>query len=494
MTKTSEKQTKTLKARPPVVVVLGHIDHGKTTLLDQIRKSKVVEKESGGITQHIAAYEIEDKGKKITFIDTPGHEAFFDMRSRGAKVADIAILVVASDDGVKTQTKEAIEHIKSSKIPMIVAINKMDKQIADPEKVKRELTQQKILVESMSGKVPCVELSAKTGKGIPELLEIILLVAEMENLSTDPSKPAQGVVIEAHLDPLRGQTAILLLTDGILKKNDIIGTISTSGKIKILENFQGKSINQAKPSMPIIALGLEGLPQTGEEFKVFDTIENAKTFVQKTKQGPKTSTVSSEKQVVNFILKADVAGSLEAVKEMLNKLTQEGVSLKIIKAEVGEVNESDVKLALGFKARILAFHVKTDPVAQQFFQREKISIKRFDVIYELIDYVKERMQKAVRKERVRTDLGKMKTLVIFRTEKKQQIVGGKMIEGEVKKGLKIEVVREEEVVGKGKLVGLQKNKKTIEKAKKRDEIGILFQGDIKIEEDDILLFYEYSMR
>ncbi len=484
-----KEQKNNLQTRPPVVVVLGHIDHGKTTLLDQIRKSQVVEKESGGITQHIAAYEIEEKGKKITFIDTPGHEAFFDMRSRGAKVADIAVLVVAADDGVKTQTKEAIEHIKKSGIPMLVAINKMDKPVADPEKVKRELSQQKILVESMAGKVPCVELSAKTGKGIPELLEVILLLAEMENIKTDPSKPAQGVVIEAHLDPLRGSTAILLLTDGILKKEDVIATASTAGKIKILENFQGKDINEAKPSMPVITLGLETLPQTGEEFKVFETMERARASIQKPEQRPETTVASSEKQVVNLILKVDVAGSLEAIKEILNKLTQEGVSLKIIKAEVGEVNESDVKLAIGFRARILAFHVKTDPIAQQFSQRAKISIKRFDIIYELIDYVKERMQKAVKKEMVRVDLGKMKTLVLFRTDKKQQIVGGKMIEGEAKKGLKIEVVRDEEVVGKGKLVGLQKNKKDIDKAKKGDEIGILFQGDTKIEEDDVLIFY-----
>ncbi len=494
MAKETSKQKENLRTRPPVVVVLGHVDHGKSSILEAIKDLKITEKESGGITQHIGAYEIEEKGKKITFIDTPGHEVFFAMRSRGAKVADIAVLVVAADDGVKTQTKEAITHIKKSGIPIIVAINKMDKSIADPEKVKRELSQANVLVESMGGKVPCAETSAQTGKNIPELLELILLVAEMENLKANSSKLGEGVVIETYLDPLRGPTATLLVTDGLFKKGDIVGTSSAFGKMKILENFQGKGIDEAKPSMPVITLGFENLPQIGEKFKVFPNIETAREFIKKPEQEAQVLVIEPGKDILNLILKADVSGSLEALKEVLKNLPQEKVILRILKGEVGEVNENDVKLARAGKAMVLSFRVKTDSIAQGLAQREKIRIKGFDVIYELIQYVREQMEKTVKPKIVRVDLGKMKTLVIFRTEKKRQIVGGKIIEGEVKKGVKIEVMREEEIIGKGRLAGLQKNKKDIEKGKKGDEVGILYQGDVKIEEGDILVFYTKESR
>jgi len=486
----SKEQKKNLQARPPVVVVLGHVDHGKSSILEKIKDLKITEKESGGITQHIGAYEVEHQGKKITFIDTPGHEAFSAMRSRGAKVADIAILVVAAEEGVKPQTKEAISHIKKAQIPMIVAINKMDKPGADPEKVKRELSVQDISVESMGGKIPSVETSAETGKGIPELLELILLVAEMEDFKADVSKPAEGVIIESYLDSRRGPTATLILQNGIFKKGDILGTSSAAGKVKIMENFQGVSIEEALPSMPVIIIGFENVPGVGERFKVFADIETAKKELGGiVKPGPQVLDIEPDKKVLNLILKVDVLGSLEAIEEVLKKLPQEKVILRVLKGEVGEINESDVKLAQGAKAVIVGFRVKTNPIAQKLALREKIKIMCFEVIYELAQAVRQVLEKKVRPEVVRIDLGKVKILAIFRTEKNRQIIGGKVIEGEVKRGASLEVFRNEEKIGQGKITKLQKEKKEIGEVGKGAECGILYQGDTQIEEGDIFHVY-----
>ena len=478
-----------------MVVVLGHIDHGKTALLDQIRKTHVVEKEAGGITQHIGAYQIIEGDKKITFIDTPGHEAFSAMRSRGAKVADLAILVVDSSEGVKAQTKEAISHIKKSGIPMIVALNKIDKSEANPEKVKRELTQEDVVVESLGGKTPSIEISALTGQGIPELLELILLVAEMENLKAEITKKAEGVVIESYLDRLRGPTATLLTTEGVLKPGDILGTSSTFGKIKKLEDFQNRSIEEALPSAPAIVIGFEDVPKVGENFKVFPGLEAAKSHLKITeKKVLEVLEISSDQKVLNLILKTDVVGSIEALEEVLNNLPQERVILRILKSEVGEINENDIKLTKGGRALILGFRVKINPTAKILAEREKIKIMTFDVIYDLVEGVRKFMEKGLRSEIVRTDLGKVKTLVIFLTEKNRQIIGGKVIEGEVKKGALIEILRGQNSVDKGKLVNLQKNKKDVDRIPKGEECGILYEGDTKIEEGDILVIYQEERR
>ncbi len=505
-----EKNKQNLIIRPPVVVVLGHIDHGKTSILDFIRKTKVVEKESGGITQHIGAYqievdksssspfadarEVEEGGKKITFIDTPGHEAFSAMRSRGARVADIAILVIDSCEGVKSQTKEAISEIKKSEIPMIVAINKIDKPGADPEKIKRELVQNEILVESMAGKVPSVEVSAVTGQGISELLELILLIAEMEDLRADRGL-VEGIVIEAYLDNLRGPSATLLLNKGILRVSDIIGTSFSFGKIKNLEDFQGLAIQEAGPSFPVRVIGFEDVPMVGDNFKVFSNIEAAKNYLNLPEKKPDAVLeISSEQKVLNLILKTDCLGSAEAVREILKKLPQEKIILKILKSENSEVNESDIKLAKAARAWILAFRVKINPIAQNLAEREKIRIIQFQVIYELVEKVRNLMEKLLESKTIRIDLGKIKVLVNFLIEKNRQIIGGKVIEGEIRKGVFIETLRNEELTGKGRLINLQRNKKDIEKVAKGEECGILYEGSARVEEGDVLVIYTEERR
>jgi len=484
------EENKNLTNRPPVVVVLGHIDHGKTTLLDFIRKTKVAEKESGGITQHIGAYEILHQGKKITFIDTPGHEAFSQIRSRGAKVADIAVLVIDATEGVKTQTKEAISHIKKSGIHLIIAINKIDKPGADPEKVKRELQKEEILAESFGGKVPTVAVSAKTGQGVPELLELILLMAEMENLGADLTKPAEGTVIESYLDSQRGPIATLILTQGILKSGQIIATPSAFGKIKILEDFQEDQLAEAFPSQPVIILGFEKVPKVGEVVKVFEDIEKAKSSVKnEEKISPEVIDVGEDQRVLNLIIKADVLSSLEAIEEILKNLPQEKIILRILKGEVGEITETDIKLAVQAKAKILGFRVKVNAVAEGLADREKIKIMKFDVIYELVEGVRKYMEKMLSAETVRVNLARLKTLLVFLTEKNRQIVGGRILEGEIKKGLSVEIQRKEKIVGHGRLINLQRNKKDIEKAGKGEEVGLLYEGDVKIEQGDILIFF-----
>ena len=499
----TEQKKQNLINRPPVVVILGHVDHGKSSILEAIKDLKITAKESGGITQHIGAYEIEHQSKKIIFIDTPGHEAFSAMRSRGAKVADIAVLVIAAEEGIKPQTKEAIFHIKKADIPMIVAINKIDKPEANPEKVKRDLAQQGILVESMGGKVPSVNISAKTGQGIPELLEIILLIAEIENLKTDISKLGQGVVIESCLDANRGPSATLLLRDGFLQKGKILKTPSALGKIKIMEDFQGNSIEKAFASKPVVIIGFEEAPQVGEEFKTFDNIEQAKRFNWPEKKNKSNVVqidgIESGGEVLNLILKTDVAGSLEAIEKILKEISssinekleddQKKINLKILKACIGEINESDIKLAAAAKAKIIGFRVKTNSIAKRLAQEKKITVINFEIIYELAQAVRNLLEKKIAPKEVQVDLGKVKVLAIFRTEKNRQIIGGKVIEGEARQRALLEIYRDEEKIGKGKIIELQKDKKKVNQVTKGSECGILYQGEAKIEEKDILRVY-----
>ena len=486
------KKNENLIIRPPVVVIMGHIDCGKTSLLDKIRKTSIQEKESGGITQHIGAYQVEKDGKKITFIDTPGHEAFCQMRSRGAETADIAILVIDSCKGVQDQTKEVIDCIKTVNIPTIIAFNKMDRPAANPNKAKAELQQKGILVESLGGEVPSVEVSAKTGDGIQDLLDLILLVAEMENFQADISKSAKGAVVESYIDNKKGSLATLILKEGILSVGDIIATPSTIGRVKSLEDFQGKKTNKIYPSDPALLLGLEKLPMVGEEFKQFESLEEARGQIKEPEiKAIEKIEASPEQKTLNLILKTDVIGSIEAVYDILKEIPQEKVILNILKIEAGNINENDIKLAKDSNALILGFRVKKTPIAKKLLLKDDMNVKvmNFEIIYELVETVRKFMEKALSLETVRTDYGKMEVLVTFWGKKKRQIIGGKIVEGIIKKGTLIEVTRDDEVIDQGRMINLQRKKKDIEQASTGERVGILYEGVKKIEEGDILVIF-----
>lgn len=482
------------ETRPPVVVVMGHVDHGKTSILDYIRKTHVADKESGGITQHIGASLIEFQGKPITFIDTPGHEAFSQMRSRGAKVADIAVLVIASTEGLKPQTKEAIATVKKAQIPMIVAMNKIDMPGASVEKVKRELQTADVVVEDWGGTVPAIPVSAKTGQGIDQLLEMILLVAEMAELKADLKKPAEGLIIEASMDQRRGPSASILLKDGTLTAGTVIATPTAFGRIKMIEDARGKKIATLLPSQPAVVTGMEGVPRIGQTFRAYAGIEEAKQFIEseaarQINNPVHATTIREGQKVLNLVLKADVLGSLEVLEETIMALPQPDVVLNLLSKSAGEITLTDIKMAKSSNATIIGFRVKTSPDAKSTAEREKVRVMNFDVIYDLIEWLRKYMERAKTQEIVRKDVGKLKVLLSFWAEKNRQIVGGKIVEGEVKRGVKIEVVRNEKMIGTGRLINLQKNKKDIDDAGKGEEVGILYEGQEKIQEGDYLVFY-----
>lgn len=476
--------------RPPVVVVLGHIDHGKTSLLMAIRDFKVLEKESGGITQHVGAYQIEHNEKKITFIDTPGHESFSAIRSRGSKLADIAVLVIDASEGIKKQTKEAIAHIKSAGLLTIIALNKIDKPGANPEMVKQQLAKEDILVESFGGKVPSVELSAKTGQGITDLLDIIQLVAEVEDLKSETGVAAEGTIIESYLDPQRGPTSTVLIESGTLKYGDFVGTDSSVGKIKNLGDFLGKEMREANPSDPAIIVGFETVPAVGEKFHVYASYNEAKSNLKIRELKTEIAEVDPNKKCLNLIIRADAQGSLEGIGEVLKTLPQENICLRVIKSEVGDITEVDVKMAKTSQAVIIAFRVKKDKVAEITAENNKVKVYDFTIIYELAQKIRELMERKLIKAKERTDLGKIEVLAIFRTEKNRQIVGGNVIEGEVQKGASLEIYRGGEKIGQGRIVELQSNKKDFDVVKKGRECGILYQGSERIKEGDELVVYK----
>ena len=500
MAKTSAK-TKTVEkiSRPPIVVVMGHIDHGKTKILDWYRKTKIVEQESGGITQHIGAYEVMHQGKKITFIDTPGHQIFSQMRSRGARVADIAILVIAADEGVKPQTKEAIEIIKANNLPFIVAMNKIDKGGANTERVKQELAKEDILVESYGGKIPSVEISAKEGTRMDELLEVLLLLAELEDLADDPKQPAEGVVVESHLDPRRGATATLLVRSGMFRKGEFLALGGFVESTKILENFLGKPILEAHASMPVIISSLEHIPVIGDTFKSFKNEADAEFFVptQTTKKiSAEKAPVSieeshAEKSMLGIVLKSDVAGSREAIEAILEAMDYPEVGLKILKNELGDIVESDIKTAkAGKNIVVCGFKVAMDPVIKQLAESNGIKIITKDIVYELLDAIKSEMSDLITPETVRNDIGKAKILATFKSSGSRQVVGGRVMEGKLKRGVKCEVWRGSDSLGEGKIIQLQQQKKDVSDVMSGLEFGVSIDSVKKIQTGDSLIAYE----
>lgn len=490
-----------LQNRPPVIVVMGHVDHGKTKLLDAIRTTDVVAGEAGGITQHIGAYQVTRKDKAITFIDTPGHEAFIAMRSRGARVADIAILVVAADDGVKPQTVETFRIIEAAHIPFVVAINKVDKPEADINKTKQELaTQLNIQPEDWGGKIICAPVSAKTGQGVEDLLDMILLVAEMEagNMKANPDSAAAGTVVESHVDKGAGPVATILIQNGTLRVGDsLCFNNNVYGKVRALKNYKGENIIEAGPSTPARVLGLKISPAVGDILEVGEgeRIKNVHSLESKVRRG-KTDVVQQadngddKVKKVNLVIKSDVLGSAEAIEESLAKISGENIKVKIISKGLGNITEGDVKKAEDSRAQIIGFNVKIPPSVENLIREKEIKVNVFKIIYDLIDYVKEEIKKLVEPEIKRVDLGRLKILAIFRTDASSQIIGGKVLSGRIEADSLAEVVRGGEVIEKGKVVRLQLNKKNINSAEENEECGLQYEGKPIIKEGDILQFYK----
>lgn len=481
---------KNIKKRPPVVAVLGHVDHGKSSILEAIKDLKITENESGGITQHMGAYMIEQDGEKITFIDTPGHAAFSAMRSRGAQVADIGILVIAADEGVKRQTKEAIEHLKEADVPFIVVFNKMDKRGTNTDKVKQELSLEGIMAESYGGDIPCVEVSAKEKTGMEELLEMIVLLAEMEEIKADYSSKAEGIVIETNMDSKRGVNATLLVKKGILKKGDVIGTSCCYGTVRKMKNFKGEEIKEAIPSTPARTSGLKMNPHVGEKFKVYSSKSEAKEEMVEEKGVVNFSDeFDSKGKTLSIIIKADVLGSLEAIKNTLKKLPREKIGINVVDSGIGQVGENDVDFAKTCNGKIIAYRTGVDKVAADLARQSKTDILKYDVIYNLVDGVKKEMQKLLKPEIREEKMGKIKILEVFK-DGKRQILGGKAINGDIKKGALVKVARKKEKVGEGKLINLKKEEKDVEKIPERENFGMLYEGNVKVKEGDVLLAYK----
>lgn len=486
-----------LESRPPIVTILGHVDHGKTTLLDTIRKTSVASGESGGITQHISAYQTKKRGNMITFIDTPGHEAFSAMRERGVSIADIAILVVAADDGVRPQTKEVITYLKEKNIPTIVAINKIDKPNANLMRVKQELAELDIVIEEWGGKVMCNEISAKNNIGITDLLESIILLAEVEDFKANEKRDGLAVVLESHKDDQKGPVATVLVRTGVLKVGQDINVGKTYGRIRHMTDHRGLAIEKAKPSTPATIFGLIDTAETNDIVQVANAKRSARLKSQEManrlagdKRQVKSITDNDGIPKLNIIVKSDVQGSIEAIEQILAAIPQTKVAISFIDTGVGNITESDVKMAISSNAVIFGFNVTTSPVAKRMAEDAKTEIKHYKIIYELVDDITRRLIKMLPDEIERTDVGELEVLGIFRTERDKMIIGGKVTRGKVvAKDGKIDVYRKEHLIGTGILANLQHNKVDIDEVKKGQECGMTFAGETKIKMNDMLKIY-----
>lgn len=505
----NEEDSKNLKPRPPVVVVMGHVDHGKTKLLDTIRQTNVVAGESGGITQHIGAYQAEKKGKLITFIDTPGHEAFTTMRSRGARIADIAILVVAADDSIQPQTKESIKIIKSAGLPMVVAINKIDKPEANIEKVKQDLAQLNLIAEDWGGKTICVPISAKAGTGIDELLDMILLVAEteQEHIKANPDRTAAGTIIESHVDQGTGPIATMVVQNGTLQIGDLVEVAgSFYGKIRAMKDHTGKSVVSAAPSMPVQIIGLKVAPSVGDILNV--TTEKSKrqkiNKYQLSQQAVGYTTAQETKSEedeggtsYNIILKADALGSLEAIIASITAINAHEVSLNIIAKGLGSISETDVERAEASGAVVYGFHVKPTQAAEHMARTKNITVKTYSIIYQLIDDVKEKMAELMKPEVIRHDQAEIKVLAVFgkdKNEKDVMVVGGAVTKGTAANSALVDVLRNGVKIAQGKIIELQTSKVKVNDVSQGRECGIKFQGKSVIEVGDILHLYTEEVK
>ncbi len=489
-----QENSASLQVRPPVIVVMGHVDHGKTKLLDAIRKTNVAAGEAGGITQHIGAYQINHQGKIITFIDTPGHEAFTAMRNRGAKIADIAILVVAADDGVKPQTVEAYRIIEAAKLPFVVAINKIDKAEANIENTKQQLANQlKIIPEDWGGKIVCVPISAKEIKGIDELLNMLLLTAEMieDNIKANYKAEAIGTIIDSRIDKGEGPVATVLIQNGTLKVGDsLCFNNNFYGKVRALKDYRGQNVAFATPSMPVKIIGLKIAPVIGDILQVGQG-ERISFKRIKTDQTVKTEELADEKiKKINLMIKSDVLGSGEAIEGSLAKIDNLGIKINVISKGLGNITEGDINRAETNRAKIIGFNVKINPFALELAREKNVAVKIYKIIYELINDINAQAEALIEPEIKKVYLGKVKVLAIFRTETDGQIVGGKVIEGKVELGSRLEIIRDQQIIGQGELIKLQSGKQNMTIVETNQEAGIQYRGKPMIRLDDILQFYK----
>ena len=501
----SEDKPEELEARPPVIVVMGHVDHGKTSLLDAVRETNVIEGEAGGITQHIGAYKVEINGREITFLDTPGHEAFTSMRARGAQVTDIAILVVAANDGVMPQTVEAINHAKNANIPIIVAINKIDVEGANPEKVKQELMKYDLVPEEWGGNTVFVEISAKKRINIDGLLEMVLLVADVQELKANPHKQAKGVVIEARLDKTRGPIATMLVQRGTLDVGDTIVVGSVIGRIRAMVNDKGKKVKKAGPSTPVEIIGLTEVPEAGETFYEVEDEKTAKHLIEKRKQKEREKSINAMSALtlndlfsqieknklkqLNLIVKADVQGSVEAVTTSLEKISNDEVKVKVIHAAVGGVTESDVTLAKVANAIIIAFNVRPEPIAKDMAQKEGIEIKQYSVIYKAIEDVEAAMKGMLDPTYEEKVIGNLEVRQTFKVSSIGTIAGCYVLDGKVTRHAGVRVIRDNVVIHDGKLASLKRFKDDVKEVASGYECGLQIEDYNDIQEGDTLEIY-----
>ena len=504
-----ENDERDLVVRPPIVTVMGHVDHGKTKLLDAIRETDVVSTEAGGITQHIGAYQVERNGKKITFIDTPGHEAFTSLRARGAKITDIVILVVAADEGVKPQTIEALDHAKEAQVPIIVAINKIDKEDINIDRVKAQLAELGLQPEDWGGKTIMIPVSAMTGDGITTLLEMILLVADMENLKANPARPAVATVIEAHLDKSLGPVSTLLINTGTLHLHDALVCGDICGRVKSMKNYLGVNLKVAPPSTPVLISGLEKTPHAGDILQVVPNMEMAhqkadqigeiRDSLSKGSLGAGLEQIMSAIQAgrmktLKVVVKSDTLGSLEAIKLSLSQVKKDEVSVKIIHSGVGSITESDVMMAAASKGIVVGFHIKANPHVHLVAEKVGVQIFTYQIIYQLIDDLKKILSGLLEPEVTEVTLGRAEVRKIFMTERKSVIVGCKIMSGKVENKTKLRVFRKEEKIGEGFLETLKKNNDIVHEIAEGNECGIKFVGDVKLEEGDQLESWKEERR
>ena len=503
--KIKEVKTENLKSRPPIVTVMGHVDHGKTSVLDVLRKSNVVSGEFGGITQHIGAYQINYNSNKITFIDTPGHAAFTEMRARGSKLTDIVILVVAADDGVKPQTVESIKHAKAANVPIVVAINKCDLPNADPQKIKNQLLEHELIAEELSGDTLMVEVSTKTKQNLDKLIESVLLQAELLDLKTNYDSKATGIVLESKIDVGRGPIVNVIITSGTLKKGNYFVSGLKWGKVRAIINDIGKNVNDAYPATPVEVLGINGAAKAGDDFVVLESEKEAKSLcdarVQEKQEGKNPLTFVTQdsafkdktSEELNIIIKSDVHGSSEAIINAISQIKHDEVKSKIILSDIGMITETDVSLTKASNAVLIAFNVKPSKEAKILAEQEKITIHSYNIIYEVLDFIKNKMSGLLTPDIQEKIIGSAEILEIFKVSKVGKVAGSKVIEGEILQDSNARVIRDGTIIFNGKIGSIYREKNQAKQVSAGLECGITIKDFIDFKEKDIIEVYNSTV-